>query len=95
MIPADLAALLRDALRLWGAEGRVSAEDGHVAVIRADGIWRISAGPPPTRWFLQTPEREAAGRPARPAPSITALLSALRASLGLPRGTPARIGATG
>jgi hypothetical protein len=93
--PADLVALLRDALRLWGTEGHVSAEKGHVAVTRPDGIWRISPGPPPTRWFLQTPEREAAGRPARPAPSITALLSALRAALGLPRGTPARIGATG
>ena len=30
------------------------------------------------RWFYQTPEREAAGRPARAAPSVVALLSALR-----------------
>ncbi len=95
MSPAALVALLRDALRLWGAAGQVSAEADHVAVTRPDGIWRISPGPAPTRWFLQTPERAAAGRPARPAPSITALLSALRAALGLPRGTPARIGPAG
>ena len=70
--------------------GRTFAADDYFT--RADGTWRITPGPPPTRWFLQTPERAAAGRAARPAPSITALLSALRAALGLPRGTPARIG---
>ncbi len=36
----------------------------------------------PVRWFLQTPERHAAGRPARAAPSIVAALSALRNNLG-------------
>ena len=36
----------------------------------------------PVRWFLQTPERRAAGRPARAAPSIVAALSALRNNLG-------------
>ena len=95
MTPADLRALLRDALRLWGVAATVTVEADHIAVARPEGTWRISRGPAPTRWFLQTPERAAAGRPARPAPSVTALLSALRAAMGLPRGTPARIGPTG
>ncbi len=93
MTPADQIALLRDALRLWGTHGHVAAGEGHVAVTHNGQTYRITRGPAPTRWFLQTPQREAAGRPPRPAPSITALLSALRAALGLPRGTPARIGA--
>jgi hypothetical protein len=93
MTPADLIALLRDALRLWGTHGHVAAGEDHVAVTHNGQTYRITRGPAPTRWFLQTPQREAAGRPPRPAPSITALLSALRAALGLPRGTPARIGA--
>ncbi len=93
--PADLLALLRDALRLWGAEGHVAAERDHIAVARPEGTYRIAPGPAPTRWFLQTPQREAAGRPPRPAASITALLAALRTALGLPRGASARIGPTG
>ena len=95
MNPAELSALLRDALRLWDIPARVTVEPTHIAITHNQETYRITPGPAPTRWFLQTPEREAAGRAARPAPSITALLSALRAALGLPRGTPARIGATG
>lgn len=49
-------------------------------------------GPRPTRWFPQTPEREAASRPPRPIPTITALLSTLRTAQGAPRGGSARIG---
>ena len=90
--PADLRALLRDALRLWGIPARVTVEPDHIAIARPEGTWRITQGPAPTRWFLHTPERQAAGRPARPAASITALLTALRAALGVPRGVTARIG---
>lgn len=92
MTPADQRALLRDALRLWDIPASVTVEATHIAITRPEGTFRITPGPAPTRWYLQTPEREAAGRPPRPTPSITALLSALRAALGLPRGTPARIG---
>jgi hypothetical protein len=92
MTPADQRALLRDALRLWDIPATVTVEADHIAIARPDGTWRITPGPAPTRWFLQTPERAAAGRPPRPAPSITALLSALRTALGQPRGTSARIG---
>ena len=92
MNPADLRALLRDALRLWHVNASVTVEPDHIAVARPEGTYRITPGPPPTRWFLQTPARHAAGRPPRPAPSITALLTALRAALGVPRGGSARIG---
>ena len=92
MNPADLRSLLRDALRLWGLNARVTAEPDHIAIARPDGIFRITQGPAPTRWFLQTPACEAAGGLPRPAPSITALLTALRAALGTPRGASARIG---
>lgn len=92
MTPAELRALLRDALRLWGVAGSVTVGEGYVAVSRPEGEFRISPGPAPTRWFLLTPERAAAGRGARPAPSVTALLTALRAALGVAPGIAARIG---
>ncbi len=92
MTPADLRALLRDALRLWGLDARVTVEAAHIAIAASDGTYTVAPGPAPTRWFLQTPARAAAGRPPRPAPSITALLTALRTALGIPRGGSARIG---
>ena len=95
MTPADLRTLLRDALRLWGIEARVTVEADHIAIARPEGAYRVAPGPAPTRWFLQTPARAAAGRPPRPAPSITALLTALRAAIGVPRGASARIGLPG
>jgi len=92
MNPADLRALLRDALRLWDVPASVTVEPTHIAITHSLQVYRISQGPAPTRWFLQTPQREAAGRPPRPAPSITVLLSALRTALGVPKGGTARIG---
>ncbi|MCC6718912.1 MAG: hypothetical protein IT555_13595 [Acetobacteraceae bacterium] len=91
--PAHLRSVLRDALAMWGIQGRVTIEGNHVVIARPDGAYRVSAsGQDAARWLLQTPAREAAGRPPRPAPSITALLTALRAALGVPRGGTARIG---
>ena len=92
MTPADLRALLRDALKLWDIQARVTVEPDHMALEHGPNTYRITQGPPPTRWLLQTPQREAAHRPPRPAPSITALLTALRAALGVPSGGSARIG---
>jgi hypothetical protein len=46
----------------------------------------------PVRWFYQTPERAAAGRPPRAAPSIVALLSALRNAMEGTGGDRLRIG---
>ena len=71
MTLADLHSLLRDVLRLWRIDPRVTAEPDHIAIARPDGIFRITQGP---------------------APSITALRTALRAALGLPHGASARIG---
>ncbi len=47
----------------------------------------------PVRWLLQTPERRAANRPPRAAPSIVAVLTALRNALGAEGGNRLRIGA--
>jgi len=47
----------------------------------------------PMRWLLQTPERRAADRPPRAAPSIVAVLTALRHALGAEGGNKLRIGA--
>jgi hypothetical protein len=92
MTPADQRALRRDALRLWDIPAAVSVEADHITITCPEGTWRITPGPAPTRWFPQTPEREAASRPPRPIPTITALLSALRTAQGAPRGGSARIG---
>lgn len=95
MTDAQLRGLLRDCLSLWdvtaaltpGAEGwEIETEEGVFSLARADPDLR------PARWMVQTPERRAAGRPARMAPSIVAALSALRNALGAARGQKLRIG---
>lgn len=63
-----------------------------------DGLFTVQQAPPdmrPVRWLLQTPPRRAADRARRAAPSIGALLSALRNALGAERGVALRIGAGG
>jgi hypothetical protein len=93
---AELRSLLLDCLKLWDVEGRlVPAEDGW-QIETAEGVHsivRARVESRPARWFLQTPERRAAGRPARPAPSIVAALSAMRNNLGAAGGRKLRIGA--
>ncbi len=66
--------------------GEIETADGAFSIARADVELR------PVRWFLQTPERHAAGRPARAAPSIVAALSALRNNLGGAGGPRLRVG---
>jgi len=78
---AELRGLLRDCLRLWQAKGAVVAGETGVVIETAAGRFTVDRAPPalrPVRWFYQTPERAAAGRPARAAPSVVALLSGLR-----------------
>jgi hypothetical protein len=81
MTDAELRSLLLDCLKLWGVPGKVTAH-GHGLVIETPGgaftVARAAPDLRPVRWFYQTPERAAAGRPPRAAPSIVALLSALR-----------------
>jgi hypothetical protein len=78
---AELLGLLRDCLVLWQVKGAVIAGATGMAIETAGGRFTVGRADPalrPVRWFYQTPERAAAGRPPRAAPSIVALLSALR-----------------
>ena len=96
MTDAELRGLLLDCLILWGVDGRVEAAEEGLAVVVQDARFLVNrAGPDlrPVRWFLQTPERAAAGRSPRAVPAIGALLAALRSALGATPGTQLRIGA--
>ena len=78
---AQLRSLLLDCLKLWEVEGKVSVDDTGLVLDTTLGEFSVSrAGDDlrPLRWFYQTPERAAAQRPPRAAPSVVALLSALR-----------------
>lgn len=95
MSDAELRALLLDGLKLWDVAGTVTVRDADVAIETADGVFAVSraeADMRPVRWFYQTPERAGAGRPPRAAPSIVALLSALRNALGGTGGDRLRVG---
>ena len=97
MTDAQLRALLLDCLKLWKVTGKVTVGDTDVAIETPDGTYtvaRADADLRPLRWFYQTPERAAAGRPFRAAPSIVALLSALRNAMGGAGGDRLRIGGT-
>jgi hypothetical protein len=92
---AELRALLRDCLRLWDVPGSVTVRDADVAIETQHGLFSVRRAPPdmlPVRWFYQTPERAAARRPPRAAPSIVALMSALRNAVGGTGGARVRIG---
>lgn len=95
MTDAELRNLLLDCVALWSVAARVEATDDGVALLADDGAYLVRRAPAdlrPVRWLLQTPERAAAGRPARAVPSIVALLSALRNTLSAERGSRLRIG---
>jgi hypothetical protein len=95
MTDAELRTLLRDCLSLWSVEGRVLVGDAGVEVATNDGVFHVQRAPEesrPVRWLLQTPVRAAAGRPPRAAPSIVALLTALRNVLGGESGSTLRVG---
>jgi hypothetical protein len=92
---AQLRVLLLDCLRLWEVKGKVTMRDTGLAIEAPDGLFTVARADPelsPVRWFYQTPEREAAGRQPRAAPSIVALLSALRNAMGGTGGDRLRIG---
>jgi hypothetical protein len=78
---AQLRALLLDCLKLWQVAGKVVAGGEGLRVETAEGMFTVTRADPdlrPLRWFYQTPERQAAQRSPRAAPSVVALLSALR-----------------
>jgi hypothetical protein len=92
---AQLRSLLIDCLKLWEVKGKVSACETGLAIETPDGVFTVSRADAdllPVRWFYQTPERAAARRPSRPAPSIVALLSALRNAMAGEGGDRLRIG---
>ncbi len=95
MTDAQLRSLLVDCVKLWEVAGKVSVRDCCIVIETAGGVFtvaRADAGLRPVRWFYQTPERAAAGRPPRAAPSVVALLSALRNVLEGIGGDRPRIG---
>jgi hypothetical protein len=95
MTDARLRALLLDCLKLWEVNGKVTVDDGGVAIETPAGEFRVARadiGLRPLRWFYQTPERAAAGRPPRAAPSVVALLSGLRNAMEGAGGDRLRVG---
>jgi hypothetical protein len=92
---SQLRALLLDCLKLWEVEGKIIAADPGLIIHTPLGPFTVERADPdlrPARWLYQTPERAAAQRPPRPAPSIVALLSALRNAMGGTGGDRLRIG---
>jgi hypothetical protein len=97
MTDAQLRTLLLDCLRLWEVKGKVTVRDADVAIETPGGIFTVARAAPdlrPLRWFYQTPERAAAQRPPRAAPSVVALLSALRNAMDGAGGDRLRVGGT-
>jgi hypothetical protein len=95
MTDAQLRGLLLDCLKLWGVAGKVTVHDDGVVIDTPDGAFIVTRAEPdlrPIRWFYQTPERAAAGRAPRAAPSIVALLSALRNAMAGAGGDRLRVG---
>jgi hypothetical protein len=95
MTDAQLRALLLDCLKLWEVKGKVVVRDADLAIATPCGLFTVARADPdlrPVRWFYQTPERAAARRPARAAPSVVALLSALRNAMEGAGGDRLRVG---
>lgn len=98
MTDAELRNLLLDCVAVWSIAARVEVGTDGVTLHAPDGAYLVQVAPAdlrPVRWFLRTPEREAANRPPRAVPSIVALLSALRNALGGEGGSRLRVGAAG
>jgi hypothetical protein len=92
---AQLRVLLLDCLKLWEIDGKITAADPGLLIHTPVGLFTVARAAPdlrPARWIYQTPERAAAQRPPRAAPSIVALLSALRNTMGGTGGDRLRIG---
>jgi hypothetical protein len=95
MNDAQLRALLLDCLGLWDVQGTITVREDDIAIATQAGVFTVARADPalrPVRWFYQTPERVAANRPPRAAPSVVALLAALRNVLEGAGGNRLRIG---
>jgi hypothetical protein len=92
---AELRGLLLDCLAVWDVPGSVTVRQDDLALEVAGRIVTVArAGEDmrPVRWFFQTPERAAAGRPPRAVPSVVALLSGLRGAVDGAGGDRLRVG---
>ncbi len=88
---AELRMLLLDCLSLWGVAGHISVNNSAIEVTTPSTTLRVQRAPRdmlPVRWLLH----RSADRPPRVAPSIVALLTALRNALGAAGGNRIRIG---
>ncbi len=88
---AELRMLLIDCLSLWGVEGRVSVNDDAIEIATSNATLRVQRAPRdmlPVRWLLH----RSVDRPPRVAPSIVALLTALRNALGAEGGNRLIVG---
>ncbi len=98
MSPAETRGLLADCLTLWGIAAKPAAGPEGWEMDTPEGMFSLAPADPdlrPLRWFVQTPERRAAGRPPRAVPSIVAALSTLRNHLGVATGPGLRVGPQG
>jgi hypothetical protein len=78
---AELRMLLIDCLSLWGVAGHVVVDDDAIEIATSNATLRVQRAPRdmlPVRWLLH----RSIDRPPRVAPSIVALLTALRNALG-------------
>lgn len=94
---AELRSLLLDCVTLWDVAARITVGSDGMEIAARNGTFVLQRAPAdmrPVRWLLHTPERRAAHRPPRAAPSIVALLTALRNALGAESGNKLKIGAT-
>ena len=97
MTDAELRGLLLDCLKLWDVPGRIEVRETDLVIATLDGDFTVSRAPEdlrPVRWFYLTPERAAANALPRAAPSIVALLSALRNAMAGEGGDWVRISGT-
>ena len=88
---AELRMLLLDCLGLWGVAGRISVDLDAIEIATPNATLRVQRAPPdmlPVRWLLH----RSSDRPPRVAPSIVALLTALRNALGAEGGNKLIIG---
>lgn len=91
---AELRGLLLDCLKLWDVPGQITVRESDLLIATTEGDFTVARAPEdlrPMRWFYLTPERAAANRPPRAAPSIVALLSALRNAMAGEGGDQLRV----
>jgi hypothetical protein len=89
---AELRALLNDCIALWGVKAHVTVGAQGIEIVVDDAVYLLQRAPAelrPVRWLLHRPDRG-----PRAAPSIVALLAALRNALGADAGNKLRIGAS-